>query len=329
MATDTAKARERAGAARRILVIKLSALGDFIHAFHPFAAIRARHPGAHITLLTTRPFVSMAKAAPWFDAVIEDERAPWWKFSALPALKRALRGFDLVYDLQTADRSARYFRLAGRPLWSGIAPGCALPHANPDRDRMHTLERQRDQLQMAGVTDFPLPDKDWLVALGSDHGLKRPFVMLVIGGAGKGSPKRWPADRYGELCQRLLARNLTPVLIGARLEEAIGAEIEAAAPGVVNLVGKTSIPDLATIARKADLALGNDSGPLQLAAAVGAPTLALFSNHTRPAEVAPRGPAGEWAKVLQKPHLSELSVKEVVAALDEILNENRSSQPPR
>jgi ADP-heptose:LPS heptosyltransferase len=322
-ARDTAIAQART--AKSILVIKLSALGDFIHAFHPFAAIRAAHPDARITLLTTRPFVAMAKASPWFDAVIEDERAPWWDLGANARLKRRLQGFDLVYDLQTAGRTSRYFRLAGRPLWSGIAPGCALPHANPERDGMHTLERQREQLVMAGIETFPVPDKDWLVALGQDHGLKKPYVMLVVGGAGKGSPKRWPAERYGELCRRLLARGLSPVLIGARLEAGIGEEIEAAAPGVVNLIGKTSIPDLAAIARRADLALGNDSGPLQLAAAVGAPTLALFSHHTRPPEVAPRGPRGEWAKVLQKPHLDALEVDEVEETALAMLQDNRFS----
>ncbi len=134
----------------RILVIKLGALGDFVLAFGPFAAIRAAHPDAEITLLTTPPFAELARAAPWFDRVVTDTRPPPWHLPGLLRLRRALRGFDRVYDLQTSGRSGWYFRLAGRPAWSGIARGCSLPHANPGRNAMHTLERQREQLAMAG-----------------------------------------------------------------------------------------------------------------------------------------------------------------------------------
>ncbi len=76
-----------------------------------------------------------------------DERPRLWQFGALLALRRRLRSapFATVYDLQTSDRSGWYFRLMGRPPWSGIAPGCAFPHANADRDHMHTVERQAEQ----------------------------------------------------------------------------------------------------------------------------------------------------------------------------------------
>jgi ADP-heptose:LPS heptosyltransferase len=126
-----------------ILVIKLGALGDVVLAFQPFADIRAHHPGARITLLSTAPFAKLLAASPWFDEIRIDARPAWWNFAGVLALRRSLLGFDLVYDLQTSGRSSRYFWLAGRPAWSGIAPGASLPHANPARDRMHTLDRQR------------------------------------------------------------------------------------------------------------------------------------------------------------------------------------------
>ena len=154
----------------RVLVIRLGAFGDFVQSFAPFAAIRATHPGADITLLTTAPFAGLARASPWFDRVEIDARPSWWNLPGLARLRRQLAGFDLVYDLQTSGRSSRYFALAGRPPWSGIAPGCSLPHANPARDAMHTKERQREQLQMAGISHFPPPDldqirADWLWAV--------------------------------------------------------------------------------------------------------------------------------------------------------------------
>jgi len=58
----------------RILVIKLGALGDFVQALAPMAAIRRHHPGAHITLLTTDPFVELAAASRWFDDIWVDSR---------------------------------------------------------------------------------------------------------------------------------------------------------------------------------------------------------------------------------------------------------------
>ncbi|NVN13564.1 glycosyltransferase family 9 protein, partial [Nguyenibacter vanlangensis] len=99
----------------RVLVIKLGALGDLVQAFAPFAAIRAHHPHAAITLLTTAPFAELMRAAPWFDRVAVDARPSWWDVRGMLALRRTLRGHDVVYDLQTSGRSSRYFRLSGRP----------------------------------------------------------------------------------------------------------------------------------------------------------------------------------------------------------------------
>ena len=163
----------------RVLVIRLGAFGDFVQSFGPFAAIRAAHPAAEITLLTTQPFAGLGRKAPWFDRVEVDDRPAWWNIRGLLRLRRQLAGFDLVYDLQTSGRSSRYFRLAGRPAWSGIARGCSLPHANPARDLMHSWERQREQLEMAGITEFPTPDLSWLPASKAD--IPRRFALLVPG----------------------------------------------------------------------------------------------------------------------------------------------------
>ncbi|MFC7543363.1 glycosyltransferase family 9 protein [Siccirubricoccus deserti] len=141
---------------QRILVIKLAALGDVVQAFGPFAAIRAHHPAAEITLLTTPPYAALLARSPWFDRIWADGRPAWHELPALWRLARRLRGagFARVYDLQTSSRSSRYRRLVGSGAeWSGIARGASHPHANPLRDFMHTAERQREQLEMAGITE--------------------------------------------------------------------------------------------------------------------------------------------------------------------------------
>lgn len=301
-----------------ILVIRLGALGDFVQSFGPFAAIRAAHPGARIVLLTTAPFAALGRAAPWFDEVRVDERPAWWNLPGIGRLIRRLRGFDLVYDLQTSGRSSRYFRLAGRPRWSGIARGCALPHANPQRDRMHTRERQRDQLAMAGISAFPAPDLGWLTGRPPPAPLPERFALLVPGAAAHRPAKRWPAERFGALAAALAAQGLPPVVIGTTSEAPLAAAIRAACPDATDLTGRTAIADIAAIAARATLAVGNDTGPMHLAAITGCRCVVLFSADSDPALTAPRGPDGAWPDVLRAPDLSDLPVSAVlerVAAL--------------
>ena len=118
---------------QKILVIKLSALGDFVLALAAMKKIRQAHPKAHITLLTTPPFEALAKASPYFNAVATDGRPegfPEWM-----TLRRRLRAanFNRVYDLQTSSHTNRIFQLLrpNPPAWSGVAFGCSLPHRNP------------------------------------------------------------------------------------------------------------------------------------------------------------------------------------------------------
>ncbi|WP_237213493.1 glycosyltransferase family 9 protein [Falsiroseomonas oryziterrae] len=294
-----------------ILVIRLGALGDFVQSFGPFAAIRAHHPGARITLLTTRPFAELARRSPWFDEVWEDGRPSWTDPRAVAALAARLRRgrFDRVYDLQTSSRSSRYRWLVGRGAeWSGIAPGASHPHANPQRDLMHTVERQREQLEMAGIRQFPAPALDWLEADTARFGLPPRFGLLIPGASPLRPLKRWPAERFAQLA----AGGLPVAILGGPAEREIAATIQAAAPAALDLTGRTGFPEIAAIARRADWAVGNDTGPTHLVATAGCPTLALFGEDSDPALCAPRGPA---VQVLRHQPLAELPVDAVRAGL--------------
>ena len=301
-----------------ILVIKLGAFGDFVHAFHAFSAIRAHHASTPIALLTTTPYQRLAEASPWFDEVLIDQRAPWWN---VPATRRTIRIINcscFVYDLQTSRRTGRYYRRSDKPAWSGIAPECSHPHANPGRDRMHTLERQREQLLMAGVTRFPAPQLGWLTGPGALHGLNKPFAILVPG-CGGNPAKRWPVHGYIEIARALYAQGVSPVVIGTSAEIGLNAAITAAVSGTVDLTGRTSIADLAALCAAATLVVGNDTGPVHLAALVGAPTIVLFSAVGIPEQAAPRGPFGAWAKIVREPDLRDLGADRVLAAVGELL----------
>ncbi|MBE7219914.1 MAG: glycosyltransferase family 9 protein [Caulobacteraceae bacterium] len=289
----------------RILVIKLGALGDFVLAMGPFAAIRRHHPDSRIVLLTTAPFVPLARRCSWFDAVAIDRRAPWWNLRALLRLRRRLAGFDMVYDLQTSRRSSRYHRLAGRPPWSGIAPGASHPDDDPDRDYLHTVDRQRGQLRRAGIAAAPFPDLGFLRAGGP--AIPGPFAVLVPGASPHRPAKRWAAERFGVLAARLhRERALLPVVVGSADEAPLAAAIRAACPEALDLCGRTDLPALAALMGRAALAIGNDTGPMHLAAAMGAPTLTLFSHESDPALTAPNGPDPTRVAVLRVPDLSAL-----------------------
>jgi ADP-heptose:LPS heptosyltransferase len=220
-----------------------------------------------------------------------------------------LADFDLVYDLQTSSRSSRYFILAGRPRWCGIARGCALPHDNPDRDALHTRERQEDQLRRAGITEFPPLDLSWLPETRAD--LPRRYALVVPGAAVRRPAKRWPADHYGVLCRLLWDRGMAPVVIGGPDEQEIAALIELICPQTTNLVGQTSLGEIFAIARRAAVVVGNDTGPMHLAALSGAPCVVLFGADSNADITAPRGPEGEWATVLRTSHLAALPAETV------------------
>ena len=266
-----------------ILVIKLSALGDFVLAFPAMAAIRAAHPQARITLLTTAPFVPLALASGWFDHVETNRRPKFWNLPGLLHLRRQLSGFDLVYDLQTSGRSSRYFALAGRPAWSGIAKGCSLPHADPNRVFLHSRERLEGQLHDAGIFALPVPDLSWAKANIAKFNLPARYAVLVPGAAPHRPEKRWPAQNFAALAQML---DMPVAVVGGAPEERkMAAEI-----GGIDLTGRTSLLELAAVMAHAQLAIGNDTGPMHLAAALGARAVVLFSAASDPALTAPRDP---------------------------------------
>lgn len=312
---------------KRVLVIKLSALGDVVLALAPMARIRAAHPEAEITVLTTRPYAAFLAASPFVDQV-EDDGRPRTVLGMVRLVRRLRRArYDRVYDLQTSDRSSLlHFLLGPRPpQWSGIARGASHPHRNPGRDHMHALEAKADQLKDAGIWpdapttpgSAPPPDLSWILKdvspdLRPAHfGLKGPFALLIPGGSAHRPEKRWPAPYWARLGALLKARGLEPVVIGGPDETGLAALV-----GGRDLVGKTDFRQVAALAARAAVTIGNDTGPTHLAAAAGSPTLALFSAASDPAKSAPRGAN---VTVLRKPQLGDLTVEEVEGVVETLI----------
>lgn len=305
----------------RILVIKLGALGDVIVAMPALERIRAAHPDAEITLLTTPPYRVLLEACPWVDRVETDGRPTG--FAAYLALVRRLRRarYRRVYDLQTTGRTNLLHLLLQpfAPEWSGIAPFASHPHRNPDRDRMHALEQKAEQMLQAGVWPDAAtapgaatpPDLSWMVdPVRPDHqpehyGLTRPYALLLPGGSAHRLGKRWPVERYAALARALRDQGMDVGVIRGPTELELAQAIPAAKD-----TGLTDPFQIAALGAGASLAVGNDTGPTHIVTAAGATTLVLFSDESDPALSAPRGRKTAW---IQRAPLAALTVEDVLA----------------
>lgn len=302
-------------AQENVLVVKLGAFGNIVLSMAAFAAIRLHHPHARISVLTGASYAGWLRTFPYFDAVLVDPRPSLWDLAGLRRLGRTLTEgrFSRVYDLQTSARSSRYFYLfpvKQRPAWSGIAYGCALPDRDPRRNQLHDAARQQGQLRQAGITVFPPVDLSWCRGDTERFHLPASFAILVPGSSPDRLAKRWPAERYEAVARALRKHRVAPVIVGSAAEQALAAQI----PSGMNLIGQTSFGDLADLARAAQFAIGNDTGPMHLLSSAGCPSVTLFSNASNPSQCAP---VGRWTRVLQRHDLAQLSVEAVLAALPE------------
>ena len=266
-------------------------------------------------MLTTAAYAEWMRTFPYFDAVVVDPRPSLWDLAALRQLGKTLTDarFSRVYDLQTSARSSRYFYLfpaKHRPAWSGIAYGCSLPDRDPRRNALHDTIRQQGQLRQAGITVFPPADLSWCRGNIERFHLPASFAVLVPGSSPDRLEKRWPSAQYEALAQALRKRHIAPVILGSVAEQALAAKI----PSGIDLTGQTSFGDLADLARAAQFATGNDTGPMHLLSTVGCPTVTLFSNASNPSQCAP---VGRWTRALQRADLAQLTVDTVLAALPE------------
>lgn len=273
------------------------------------AAIRRHHADAHITLLTTTPFESLARESGYFDDVWIDARPRWHDPLGWLSLRRKLNAgnFSRVYDLQNNDRTAFYLRLfSPRPEWVGAARGASHRNGSPDRSVGKAFTGHAQTLSLAGIQDVGVDTLRWMKPAHDFSNLPHPYVLAVIGASPRHPQKRWP--HFGEFCRLLLDHKLTPVLIGGIDEKSIADSIMATAPQSVNLTGRSSLSDLPALAANAAACVGNDTGPMHFIAPTGCKSLVLFSGASSPRKHAP---LGNHVITLQKENLTALSPDEV------------------
>lgn len=304
----------------KILIIKLGALGDFIQALGPMAAIRKHHPNAHITLLTTKPFEKLAQNSNYCDEIWLDERPKFFQFKKWLSLKIRLneKNFIRVYDLQNNDRTSFYFKLFKKPKpeWVGIARGASHRNKSKERTKGQAFDGHTMTLRLAGINHVKIDPLLWMEADTKDLGLAEKYALIVPGSAPQHPYKRWSSDRYTTICNELVSKGVQPVLIGTDAEKEITSIIHEACNDALDLTGKTSLEHIAVLARDATLALGNDTGPMHIIAPTGCPSVILFSKHSNPVRHAPKG---DRVKTLQVDDMEDMSLGMVSMAIAEYL----------
>jgi ADP-heptose:LPS heptosyltransferase len=305
---------------RQILVIRYGGFGDMILSMGAFRTIRAHYAADHVTALTTSRFAGLLEHSGYFDEVLLDDRLKPWQVGGWLALARRLRSkhVDRVYDLQRNERTAILYRAMGfgrRLEWSGVIPGCSHYVRDDPDDRRHIAERLAEQLAIAGIPETKPTDLTWLSGDIGHFDLPPAYALIVPGGAPHRPEKRASAEAFAGLGRHLVGQGIAPVLLGTGSERDQIDAIAGACPGMIDLSDRTSFGEIAELARHATGAIGNDTGAMHLTAAVGCPSLVLFSAASDPSRV---HPLGRRVHLVETDTLRTLSIPALIGAWEEL-----------
>lgn len=284
--------------AERILVMKLSSLGDIIHALPAVTTLRQRFPEARLTWMVKERWAPILEGNPDIDEIfpLKDSWKNW------PGTVRTLRSgrFDLVVDFQGLFRSGLLGAVTGAPIRVGFARAregatwfythhVPLSEDKPCSWRLldiHAVDRNLAVTEfLGGVPSTPvfhLPqfsvDGVAIDNLLQDAGVQAHEHLIALAPWTRSAIKAWPQHCFWELSERLLQQpDRRVVLIGGTSEISSAETFKVlTSRGLINLVGKVSLRQLPLLLQKVQLLIGNDSAALHVAAGVRTPVLAIF-----------------------------------------------------
>ena len=309
----------------RIVVFRIGQLGDTLVSVPAMWTVRKSFPNAHIALLCDRHpgkshvvASSLLRGSNLFDEYLSypvAEGIDFWRKTQMTKVLATIRAkrFDtLVYLAPTGrkpDQIARdraFFRLAGIRNFIGMRGFRVLEAKEPGR-RLRELPRESDLLLMrlavsglavqeddARLMDLGLGEaeesavQNWLGHLSDDAGR----VWIAVGPRSKMPAKRWPLRRFEELIRRLIAEfDVWPVVFGGEEDQVFGDWLIGERWGRgYNAAGVLGVrPSLAAM-KRCQMFVGNDTGTMHMAAAVGVPCVAIFSSRVHPGLWYPAGP---------------------------------------
>jgi len=303
------------GKNEKILVIKHGALGDIIQGFDAFASLRAHFPDAYIAVLTTPVFASLLSASGWFDEVLVDRRKPVWNLaSTFSTLSHIRAGWTQIIDMQCSRRTARYARFApAGARWFGTAP--AATDRLPDFTGVNNADRMLITAKQAGASASPAC-LDWLLSAKlpekAPHLAERKYAVLFAGCSLAKPQKRWPAEQFSEIARFAHAHGITPVLAGTKDDKSANEQVKHHFAEVLDLTAETDLMSLASLLASACFVVGNDTGPVFLAAKCGTPTIMVMGEEPDPEMSAPTGKKAEYVRHIP---LASLGADEVISKL--------------
>jgi heptosyltransferase-1 len=286
-----------------VLVVRLGALGDIIHALPAVAALRAAYPGARIDWLVDAKHRAILDLVPVIDRILVLERPSLAGWIEAARGLRAQR-YDVALDFQGLMKSAILARASGAPrvlgfsIWHLREKGARPFYSeslDPSRAPVegHVIHKNLRLVEALGVREgaieFPLRHvpsaaRDALLAAAAGA----PFALLNPGAAWPN--KQWHSDRFGEVAAFLReVRGLVPFVLWGPGERPLAEAVIASSGGAARLAPATTLADLVEICRSASLMVSGDTGPLHIAAAVGTPTVSIFGP-TDPARNGPWSP---------------------------------------
>jgi lipopolysaccharide heptosyltransferase I len=296
----------------RILIVRLSAIGDVVHTLPLLCALRDRFPRAMLAWVVEDRSAMLLRGHAALDELIVLPRN-WLAWpSVVWQLRSRLRAMDLdlVIDAQSLTKSALAAWLSGakRRIGFGHPWGREISRwfntELVDTTQPHVIDRHLELLRPLGIEspavhfDIPEQESDRAAAVNIIHavGAEQGFGIIAPG-AGWPS-KLWPVDRYAAVSRYLGRQWRLPTLVvwGNRQERAWAEQIAAGSDGAAKTASAMTLRELAALARRARLFIGSDTGPLHLAAAVGTPCVGLYG----PWSPDHHGPYGPQHVVLQK-----------------------------
>jgi heptosyltransferase-1 len=301
---------------KNILVVKLSAIGDVIHALPVSYALKETFPDAKVTWVVEPPAYDLLTNNPYIDHIIVFEKKKFKSingfFENFPAFSAELKKikYDVVLDLQGLGKSAVIAWMSGAPLKLGCSNMRELSNwvSKPvcgSNQNGHIVERYLDVVRALGCkvekVVFPVEitekEADIATKLMRQAGMNsnNPYVVLAVGA--NWANKRWPTKFYAALVDALYAKEIIPVVIGGGvIDSRLVAEInEKAEIPAVDLVGKTTLKQLAYMIKNAKAVVGGDTGPMHLAAGLGKPVVMLMG----PTDTNRNGPYGQAQNAIE------------------------------
>ena len=288
-----------------VLIVRLGALGDIVHALPLAAAIRATWPDARIDWLVDVKHRAILDHVGGLSTIIPiDTRRMGGDTGVVPVVRRLRAArYDVVVDAQGLLKSATLARAAGGGRVVGLAreqlrePLARLAYgeaAQPTGPHVvdNALALARAVGATAGPPRFSLapPASDVVARVRAGLGLAagQPFALINPGAAWPN--KRWPADRFGAVARVLRARHRWPSIVAwGPGEEDLARAVVTASEGAAALAPATSLGELLAVVAAAGLVLSGDTGPLHLAAALGTPIVGIYGP-TDPARNGPWSP---------------------------------------